>query len=380
MAEFTINNNPIIEVKLTLPKNGVWLAANCIIDSVDELSINQKVQMKFLDTTFNGTVVDTGVFQGFLRATIVGGTGNMAKMIESKAYKGLPAGQVIRDIGALTGHSIADSSDKDILNFVLSRWDKLKAKASDLIESLLKVTGGTWRILPDGSLWVGKEVYTPLNPNDYLVINKTPSEAKWSIYNESTLVQPFTSLEDNNIFRVEYEIIHSELFCTIFFAETFGDSITALAEQSKEILYNKIYRCRVVQQKQDDTLDLLPDPIIEEIKNGISDVPILTPFPGMRMLVPVGSHCFVFFANGDPRYPRVCSWESSTVDTEVNSIKVEMITTSGSNAARKGDSVGVLKFIPNPPQLFYNGSLVSAVDPGTKITIQEGSSIVTIGT
>ena len=57
-----------------------------------------------------------------------------------------------------------------------------------------------------------------------------------------------------------------------------------------------------------------------------------------------------------------------------------MITTSGSNAARKGDSVGVLKFIPNPPQLFYNGSLVSAVDPGTKITIQEGSSIVTIGT
>lgn len=48
----------------------------------------------------------------------------------------------------------------------------------------------------------------------------------------------------------------------------------------------------------------------------------------------------VFFANGDPRYPRVCSWESSTVDTGVNSLKVEMITSSGSNAARKGDSVG----------------------------------------
>lgn len=379
MAEYKFNESPIISIKLTIPKNGPWLAADCTIDSDTPVNTGDKVSITFIDRVFSGTVLDTGIFQGFLRCTIIGGTGNMADLIDSRSYRGLPAGQLFRDIANLTGHELSTTSDKDVLDFVLERWDKLKSRGSDLIEKILEVTGGTWRVLPDGTLWVGKPVVNALDINKFIIIEKIPEDSRWSIYNEENLIEPYSSLDGSVIERVEYSFEDGgELLCNVYFTNTFGDAITAMAEQSKDILYNKIYRCRVVQQKQDDMVDLLPDPSVAELANGITDVPILTPFPGMRILVPKNTHCFLMFANGDARYPRVLAWESAVVDTGINSTKVEMITSGGKAAARKGDACGSLIFSPGMSGATLTYDPTSAA--GIKLVVQEGSSIVSIGT
>lgn len=339
MAQYLINNKPIVECHLMLPKIGAWMANDVLIDSDEEFNIGDSVTMNFLDQTFKGTVLDTGVFRGFQQCTIIGGSGKFPDQLESSSYNSIPLGQVVNDIARKTGHTVSTSSDQNLLNHNLVGWNILKMKASLALVKLLDSQGAIWRILPDGTLWIGFETYTPLNINDFLVIEKFPEQARWNIYNEEYLIQPLSSLDGNNIQQVEYFISKNELTQIVFFTNTFGDSIDQLTSQEDNILYNTTYRCSVVSQKSDGSLDLLPNPSNDLIKNGFSNVPIVYPFPGMKIEVPSGTICYVKFANNDPQYPRVFAWEDQTSTT---GIKVHMIhDIKEQPAARKGDSVNV---------------------------------------
>ena len=379
--KFLVNGKPIVECRLSMPKIGAWLANDLLIDSDEGFNIGDSVTIDFLDTIFKGTVLDTGIFQGFQRCTVIGGTGRLPEYLESACYNSIPVGQIIRDIARKTGHQVSTTSDQNVLNNNLVGWNILKMQASLALEKVLQITNSIWRILPDGTLWVGPEKYSAVNPEDYLVIEKFPEEARWSIYNEDTLLQPLTSLSGNDIQQVEYFLFEENLNISVTFTLNFADSIDALTNQNDNTLYNSIYRCSVVKQKQDDgTLDLTPNPYNEVIKNGFTDVPIIYPFPGMKIEVPSGTICYVQFANGDPQYPRVFAWEDQVA---TNGIKVHFIHDGAEQpAARKGDGInaGKLSFQPgmSGAVLLYNGNPVTAaVDITGSITA--GSNQVGIG-
>lgn len=378
--EFTINGNPIVECRLTMPKNGAWIMNDLLVDTEDTFSIGDSITAKFLDTTFKGTVLDTGVFQGFQRCTVIGGTGRLPEYLESACYNSIPVGQIVRDIARKTGHQVSTTVDQDVMNANLVGWNILKMQASLALDKVLQVTNSIWRILPDGTLWVGPEKYSTLNADNYLVIEKFPEEARWNIYNEDILLQPLTSLSGNNIQQVDYYISGKELSIFIYFTLNFADSIDSLTNQNDNILYNSIYRCSVVQQKADGTLDVTPNPSNDLIKNGFSEVPIIYPFPGMKIEVPKDAICYLQFANGDPQYPRVFAWEDQT---STSGIKVHFIHDGAEQpAARKGDGInaGKLSFQPgmSGAVLLYNGNPVTvAVDITGSITA--GSNQVGIG-
>lgn len=337
--QFLINEQPIVQCHLMLPKIGAWMANDVLVDTDQEFNIGDSITMNFLDQTFKGTVLDTGVYRGFQQCTIIGGSGKFPDQLESSSYNSIPLGQIVNDIARKTNHTVSTTSDQNLLNHNLVGWNILKMKASLALVKLLESQGAIWRILPDGTLWVGYESYTPLNTNDFLVIEKFPEQARWNVYNEDYLVQPLSFLDGNNIQQVEYYVAADDLQQTLFFTSTFGDSIDDLTSQEDNILYNTSYRCSVVSQKSNGTLDLLPNPTNEVIKNGFSNVPIIYPFPGMKIEVPSGTICYVMFANNDPQYPRVYAWEDQT---NTANIKVHMIhDLKEQPAARKGDTVNV---------------------------------------
>lgn len=380
--KFLVNEKPIVECHLIIPKIGAWMANDVLVDSDDSFNVGDSVTMNFLDTTFKGTILDTGIYRGFQRCTIIGGSGKLPDYLESASYNSVPLGQVVRDIARKTDHQVSTKADQNVMNSNLAGWTILKMQASLALEKALQVTDSIWRILPDGTLWVGGESYTPLNPDDFTIIERFPEEARWNVYNEEYLIQPLTSFLGNEIQQVEYFINNNDLTMYIYFTENFADSIDNLTNQNDNILYNTIYRCAVVNQKSNGLLDLTPNPTNDIIKNGFTDVPIIYPFPGMKIEVPNGAICFVQFANGDPQYPRVFAWEDQT---STAGIKVRMIhDVKEQPAARKGDTVnvgqltfagmGTLQFTPA-------GGMPGA--PGNTVTITAvvgaGSNQVTIG-
>ena len=152
-------------------------------------------------------------------------------------------------------------------------------------------------------------------------------------------------------------------------------------------LYDAKYRCKVIKQNTDGNLDLLPDPNFDLINNGFVNVPIVYPFPGMKIKVSNGAVCFVGFANGDPQYPRVFGWEDSG-----EPILVEMVHTNAAEAARKGDSVdiGNITIAANPMTGAITGTYTPPMSASIPIVggvinlnagkITTGSTILKIGT
>ena len=73
--QFLINEQPIVQCHLMLPKIGAWMANDVLVDTDTEFNIGDSVTMNFLDQTFKGTILDTGVYRGFQQCTIIGGSG-----------------------------------------------------------------------------------------------------------------------------------------------------------------------------------------------------------------------------------------------------------------------------------------------------------------
>jgi hypothetical protein len=361
-----------------MPKSGAWLANDVLVDTPDTFNIGDSVTMNFINTTFKGTILDTGVFRGFQRCTIIGGSGKLPNYLESASYNSVPLGQIVRDIARKTDHQVSTTADQDVLNTNLVGWNILKMQASLALEKVLQITKSIWRILPDGTLWVGPEKYFPLKPDDFLVIDKFPEEARWSIYNEDKVIEPLTSLSGNNIQQVEYYINNGDLSMFVYFTLNYADSIDNLTNQNDNILYTGVYRCSVVIQKDNGLVDLTPNPSNDIIKNGFSDVPIVYPFPGMKIEVPKDTICFVQFANADPQYPRIFGWEDQT---NTSNIKVRFIhDVNEMPAARKYDSVEI-------GQLSVTGMGVASVSftpivrgiPGVPVVVGPGMPVTLSG-
>lgn len=389
MNQFTVNDYPLVNGHLRMTKSGVWTAYDVLVDTDTIFNKGDSVTLKILNETFKGTLYNADVYLGFQRCTILGGSGRLSEYLDSAPYNSTTVGQIFKDIARKTGHTVSTTSDLDTLNFSLKGWNIIKMKASLALEKLLSTTKTLWRVLPDGTLWTGKEQYTTLNEKDFIIVEKFPDEGKWSIYNENYLIQPLTSLAGNNIVQVDYFIDDNTLSTDIYFDDISADSVQELTEQDDKFLYDAKYRCKVVKQNTDGNLDLLPDPNFELVSNGFVNVPIVYPFPGMRITVPVNSVCFVAFANGDPQYPRVVGWEDSL---EANSV-VMIHDGNQKKAARVGDEVdcgslsvaigmsgevtGVYYWEPNSITFTTVPTLPAKLP--IKGVITKGSSIVSIG-
>ena len=387
MAQYLVNDYPLITGHIRMAKSGVWTAYDVLVDTDVAFKVGDSVTMKLIDVTFNGTIYNSDVYLGFQRCTILGGSGKLSTYLESAPYNATTIGQVLKDIARNTNHKISTKAEQNVLNFSLTGWNILKMKAALAIEKLTSVTSCLCRVLPDGTLWFGKETYTPVNDDDYLVIEKFPDEGRWSIYNDQTLIQPLSSLQGMNIVQVDYLVQDNELTTDIYFSDISADSVQELTEQDDKILYEGVYRCKVVKQYSTGNLELLPDPNFDIIRNGFVDVPIIYPFPGMKITVPIGTACYVGFANGNPQFPRVQGWDDNGEATRVEFIHTNMLA-----AARKTDSVGFFAHVPasgagvTPCSLQYFATIPATptwvdppiVNPG-EVNIQTGSSKVFIG-
>lgn len=383
---FTINDYSIIDCNLELPRLGAWTVDDVTIDTDVPFNIGDQVTIKFLDRELIGTVLDTGVFQGYQRCSIVGGSGLLPNNLESTPYNSTTVGQIVRDIARKTNHELSLESNQDVLNTNLDGWNIIQMRAALALTRLLKEVNAIWRILPDGKLWVGLEEYTQeVATGDFEIIEKHPEDSIWEVYNEDYMIDALTLFDGNPVKHITYQVSGDDVTTLLNFTDTYADTTDNLTDQDDEILYNGTYRCSVVTQHSDGSLDLLPNPYLEIIKNGFVNVPIIYPFPGMSIKVPTNTICYVSFANGDPQFPRVNGW-----DDKDNATKVEMIHPNAQPAARKTDTVdcGILQVTSSPM-----GTVVVYIPPGSIIPItigpdgtqlkgiiDSGSSIVSIGT
>lgn len=203
----TANGLPVTALRLSKPPQGVWVAS---LEVTSDERVLGAVELKQdgLATAFLGTARFSGEpVAGSCRIEVVGGTGGFAtKTVEAKSYAGISARSIISDLLAALGESLSPTSAKAVLNATLPYWTRAAGKAGEgkaILSTLTAALGAIWRVLPDGSVWVGTETWPTLEDFEAVEMNRDEAASAVVLAPETIGLLPGVTYTGRKVGRVE---------------------------------------------------------------------------------------------------------------------------------------------------------------------------------
>lgn len=336
MSAITINGLAALTAEITVPRIGVWHADVSLVRPGEVDALSGPVVLEMASTTWRGTVRRSGENKGVVTVRIVGGADGLSTEIAAKAYQGVPVRMVVEELLGEVGEVLASASDAAILGGVLQQWSRSSGGAGRALAAVLEAVGAkTWRMLPDGTLWIGNDAWTPSALEDYQYIENAAGAGAIEIIAWDPVVFPGEVFRDRKVSAVTHRWSSRQLRTRIWFEDDDGvgeqDRIKAglaafVRAQFPRLDHFAAYWSRVVSQNGDGTLELIPDdPRIP----GRSNVPIRYGVPGVKATVSPGARVLLEFAGGDPSKPFATVWESAAV--------TEIVVASGTKGAARVD-------------------------------------------
>jgi len=191
MSTLLLNNHPVIQAEIRMPRVGV-ANADLLVDSTEDIAgpatlVDDDGEMRLV-----GRATRNLEFLDSVRLRFVLGAGDLDAVLDPKSYNGYTVRSVVRDILSDTGSTLSATAADDVLNVFLSSWVRLgsqRAKAS--LQAILDYAGASsWRVLPDGSVWFGAEAWPDSSTDDFEVASRNSAEGWLLIECERPFVLP----------------------------------------------------------------------------------------------------------------------------------------------------------------------------------------------
>lgn len=192
----------VIRARIFLPRVGVW-HADLTVDKPNALTGTVTIATADGSFSLTGTVQRNGIFQQTLSMRVVGGAGglaNFAKTIQPKAFAGVTLQLPLAYILSSVGESLAPSgvapgqSDPGVLATVLRFWCVTQGTAKQALQRLLDPIATSWRMLPNGTVWVGTDTFPPAPNVHFDVVERHFAEGVIMIGCEKPFLMPGTSI------------------------------------------------------------------------------------------------------------------------------------------------------------------------------------------
>jgi hypothetical protein len=359
------NGFHVTRAVVTLPRIGVW-HAELDVGTDDPAKVGSAVTLSIGEgaLSLQGTARRSGLYGAHSYVRVVGGAGGFGKAIDARFYRQTPARIPLSDALGHGGESLSASSDASKVDQQLGFWTRPSGTVGDALQQLATELDAAWRVLPDGSTWLGTETWPETKAKNTRIISESPEAGSIELHSDTPTLLPGTTYNGKRISRVEHTIEPSNVTTIAWFesdvAPSFGDVLRANLERfvrrvTQRIDYQAFYPCRVVSQNGDGTLELKPD--LDRKLPGLSKVPIRYGIPGVTVKVNSGARVHVSYANGDPAKPFAAIWESEALK-EVNvtasvmahvTAPVIKLNEGTRPLARVGDSVVVATMPPGSP-------------------------------
>jgi hypothetical protein len=330
MTTPTANGVNVLAGAILAPRVGAW-RADLDLEGEVASKVSGDIEIVIGSATWKGRAVESGAFVGRTKVRVVGGKGGLGKALPAKFYSGATAKIVVADLLREGGETLSPTSDAGKLGAVLPFWTRHAGTVSEALEVLLDDIGATWRVLADGTIWIGTETWPTATLKDLVVLTEDPKESRMTLASESPSLVPGVTFSGRKVERVEHTIESGKTRTTVAFgdgssADPLRTAIAGLVRQeTKHVDFFAVRAGKVVSQRGDGTLDLkLDDPSMP----GMTKIPIAYGIPGIEAKVKPGARVHVEFADGSPKSPRAVVIDSSglleiTV-TAVTSAKVSV--------------------------------------------------------
>jgi hypothetical protein len=156
MGRQTCNGSPLLQAIITEPQVGRWTAT---VEVATETAPTGPITLSFDDgaAEFVGAIHRSGVESGRWLGRIVGGTGGLSMALDAKAYRAMPMQIALDDILRETGEVLATTSTS-LIDRTVPHWHRQQGFAIRSLGSLAFAVDLDWRVLRDGTIWIGTDV------------------------------------------------------------------------------------------------------------------------------------------------------------------------------------------------------------------------------
>lgn len=322
MSYLEANGLPVLVGRMSFPSEGAWTASLDINAADLDAFEDGPVTIASTDGVFAlvGTVwtppggaARAGTTLG-KRTTVavVGGAGGLAETTTPKGYTTSPVRLPLTDIMLAAGEELSTTVTAAVLDYPIGRWTLPALRCDTALRRLAEVPGLVWRVLPDGTVWLGEDAYEALEI-EHSVISEAPEAARMVVAPAygAEAVMPGVTFRDRRVSFVVHSVDEMGLRSDVTFES--GDRLRAALERivdrrvdQRGLPFAFPYSAKVVSQNANGTLELVLD---DASMPKLSGVPYYLGIPGAEVVVTSEARCFVSFANGDARRPFVSHWE-----------------------------------------------------------------------
>lgn len=199
MALVRCGEADVIHAELHLSTRGAW-SGEVVLDAgaapTGSVSLRAEGGLEL-----QGTVVGGGVFLDVAAVRIVGGAGGLATEVEG-AYQLASLRDPLDTIMSTSGERLSGTIAPSILAVPLERWTLGRSSAAKAIDDLVAAASAileqalTWRVIEDGSIWIGAEAWPSASlPDTADVLVRAPVARLIEIGVETPALLPGVNLE-----------------------------------------------------------------------------------------------------------------------------------------------------------------------------------------
>jgi hypothetical protein len=311
----TLNGLEARRVKLSMPLVGVWHAD--VESGGEPLADGAPASLELYGETFVGSSVRSSSLGGVTRTKLVGGAGRLSTELPAAHYVGATARTVLLAALGEAGETLSADSDPVALATRLDSWGRSAGPASRAIQRLCDWVGSTWRVLPDGTVWVGIPTWDEYS-DEHRLLDEDWGAGSALIAPDAPTLRPGQTLGGVRMQYVVHTVEDRALRTEGWLNAPGGALDRFLAAVRTEIDYSRIYPGTVKAQHSDGSLAVKLDDSRVSGPGGLDKVPLRTGVPGFKATVAAGSRVRVGFDSGDPSLPFAALWDDGANVTRVS--------------------------------------------------------------
>lgn len=204
MTVATANGKTILRATLLVPRRGVWQAI-VSVEAEDTTDLTENVDLAFGDATWTGHARRAGAHHGRVELLVVGGAGGLEQELEPRYYVDAQARLPLGDLMRETGETLSSDVSADVTGALLSRWTRARGRGGALLSDLAGVLGVDWRILTDGTVWLGTETWPDVEL-EHDVVGEAPAHDQAELAVDAPTLTAGVTLGGRRVSYVQHTI------------------------------------------------------------------------------------------------------------------------------------------------------------------------------
>jgi hypothetical protein len=215
----TANGLTILTATVTLPRTGVW-HADVATTVAEPSALTGPVVLSLGEgaLTLRGTPIRPAqVWRGQLRARLAGGAAGFGTILKPQGFRYTTGRIVALDILSGAGEQLSSTADSAALATIYPTYTRLAGPADAALGILAARLDIAWRVLPDGSTWLGRESWPASALTDDQVLASHPEDGRCLLGVELPTALPGTTFVGQRIGRVVHHLTADKIRTELFF-------------------------------------------------------------------------------------------------------------------------------------------------------------------